>query len=318
MKMSGAILNSHDPFFNLTIEDYLLHKKTGEYLLLYFNDPSIIAGRHQILYREADVFAAESLGIPVIRRISGGGTVYHDRGNLNFTVIRNSQKGMQVDFALHTRPVIEFLKKEGVPAILSGKSDITVNGLKVSGNAEYVFRERVLHHGTLLFDTSTEIMSRLLRDARDSYSTKAIDSNRVPVMNLKSVLKNISTSDELAFKMFDFMNSYFTGIDDLELSEDEKTEIGLLAGSKYKTWEWNFGYSPAYEFTNTFEAYGATHRISMYVKDGIIWRCTIEGSDLMSVKAKELIGCRHDFKDIINMFRSEKIPVDENEIKKFF
>jgi len=316
--MSGAVLETYDPFFNLAVEDYLLHNSNEEYCLIYINNPSVISGRHQVIYREINFFAAENLGIPVIRRISGGGTVYHDRENLNYSVIRNSAKGMQVDFVRHTRPVIEFLNGEGIPAVLSGKSDITVNGLKVSGNAEHVFRDRVLHHGTLLFETSLEKMNLLLRSTAGGYSTNAISSNRMQVMNLKGRIRNIENAGELAFKLFDFMNEYYNGIEKFELTADELQEINRLSETKYRSWEWNHGFSPAYDFKGYFEAYGITHVVRMFVKDGIIWKCTIEGSDIMAAVAKNLIGCRHMFHDIRNLFASENIMIDDSEILKLF
>ncbi|MGQ9619823.1 MAG: lipoate--protein ligase family protein [Bacteroidales bacterium] len=316
--MSGAILETYNPFFNLALEDFLLHERDGEYCLLYFNDPSVIVGRHQVIYRETDIFVAESLKIPIIRRISGGGTVYHDRGNLNFTVIRNSPKGKQVDFALHTRPVIEFLRNEGVEATLSGKSDITVDGLKISGNAEHVYRERVLHHGTLLFDTSLETMNLVIRNTTEHYSTKAIESNRIPVINLKGKISNINSADELARRMFDYLSEYFREMEIFKLTEEEKADVDSLADSRYRTWEWNHGFSPSYEFRNCFEADGIKHTLSMYVRDGIIWKCSIEGSDEMAFAAKQMIGCRHIFDDIKRIFELEHMKVDDAIIRKFF
>ncbi|HOK75054.1 MAG TPA: lipoate--protein ligase [Bacteroidales bacterium] len=316
--MSGTVLETYDPFFNLAVEDYLLHNSNKEYCLIYINDPSVVVGRHQVIYRETNYFTAEKLNIPVIRRISGGGTVYHDRGNLNYSFIINSAKGMQVDFVRHTRPVIEFLNINGIPAVLSGKSDITVNGFKVSGNAEHVFRERVLHHGTLLFDASLETMNSLLRGDAVGYSTKAIGSNRMQVMNLKGRIINIETTEELAIKFFEFMKEYFQGIEEFVLTTDEIKEISRLAESKYRSWEWNQGFSPAYSFRDYFEAYESPHVVNMFVKDGIIWKCTIEGSDIMAAVAKSLIGCRHMYDDIRNMFKAQGVMINDSEILKFF
>ncbi len=145
-------LISTDPFFNLAVEEYLLRNRTEDFLVLGINDPSVIIGKHQVAHREADTKFVMENNIPVIRRISGGGTVYHDFGNVNFSFILNSARGTQVDFRKYTLPVIEFLASLKVNAELEGKNDLKVNGLKISGNAEHVYRERVLHHGTLLFN----------------------------------------------------------------------------------------------------------------------------------------------------------------------
>lgn len=316
--MTGTILTTHDPYYNLALEDFFLHRSSEEYSFIYMNNPTLIVGKHQVIYREADIFAAEALNVPVIRRLSGGGTVYHDRGNLNFSLIRNSRKGMQVNFELHTKPVIDFLNRLEIPALLSGKSDIAVEGFKVSGNAEYVYRERVLHHGTLLFDTATETMKDLLRATTSFYTTSAVDSNRTRVMNLKGRIKGIDNIDELAAGLYDAISRHFGGMDKFLLSDQENSEIISLADSKYKSWDWNYGFSPAYEFSRYFEAYGLTHRISMYVKDGIIWKCTIEGSDAMALAAKQMIGCRHLPGEIKKIFEKEKMKTDDELITFFF
>lgn len=317
--MKGTILKSYDPFFNLALEDFLLHTGNDEYFLLSVNSPSVITGRHQVIYMEADIFAARELNMPVIRRISGGGTVFHDEGNINFTLIRNSSQGKQIDFELHTRPVIEFLRYMGINAMLTGKSNITVDGLKVSGNAEHVFRERVLHHGTLLFNSSLDKMKRVIRGKTEHYSTKAIESNRAQVINLRELLPDIANIDDLASMMFDYIKkNFFPGMEVLTVAGQEVAGTESLAESKYRTWGWNYGFSPPYSFSGSFEAYGSPHRVTMYVKDGIIWKCDITGSDLMAVKAKQLIGCRHMPEDIMNIFRSENIEISDTEIERFF
>ncbi len=316
--MTGALLNTNDPFFNLALEDYLLHKGEEESCFIYTNNPSVMVGRHQVIYLETNVFEAYNLDIPVIRRISGGGTVYHDRGNLNFSFIRNSEAGMQVDFAFYTKPIIEFLNQYGIPAVFSGKSDITVEGFKISGNAEHVYRERVLHHGTLLFNTSLETMKRLIRERSVFYNTKAVESNRSNVINLKGKIKGIESIDKLAEKLFEFMVDYFKITGTFELTGEAIAEITSLSDSKYRTWEWNYGLSPAYEFNSSFEWDGIPHSVNMYVRDGIIWKCNIEGSNEMSVAGKELIGCRHMYEDIKKILCGKFANIDNSIIIRFF
>lgn len=184
-------LNSTDPFFNLALEELLLRNRKEEYLLFYINSPSVIIGKHQVAHREADTEFIMKNEIPVIRRISGGGAVYHDRGNLNFSFIMQSKKGSQVDFRKYTKPVIDFIGTFGIDAKFEGKSDLTVNGFKISGNAEHVFRERVLHHGTVLFDTDIEMLNKSLRKNTSGYSTRAVKSNPSQVMNMKHLLPEL-------------------------------------------------------------------------------------------------------------------------------
>lgn len=310
-------LKTNDPFFNLAAEECLLKKDSGEYLILYINRSSVVIGKHQIAHREADTEYITKNDIPVIRRISGGGAVYHDPGNLNFSFIIQSSGGKQVDFRKYLLPVMDFLDSLGVKASFEGKNDLKVNGLKVSGNAEHVFHNRVLHHGTLLFDTDLNVLKGALRKDTSHYSTRAIESNPSPVMNLKDTCTRVGDTAEFKLKMLEYFygqpgNSIFVMPGDLE------SEIRLLAGSKFRTWEWNYAYGPEYHFNNRLSINGKLHSCILFVKDGIIWECEIGGSDLMADFAKKLIGCRHMIKDMTEVFIKENISIRNDEILKFF
>jgi len=256
--------------------------------------------------------------IPVIRRISGGGAVYHDHGNLNFTFIRNSEQGKQVDFAFYTKPVIGFLASVGIEAVFGGKNDITVNGLKVSGNAENVFRERVLHHGTLLFDASVENMRSSLKPSNGNYSSRGVESNRTSVQNLKGMGKMPRSIEDLSMMMIDYFRNNFSALYDFALTDTELQDIRSAAETKYKVWEWNFGYGPPYTFTSRFVASGKNCSCRFVVKDGIIWESEITGTDCMVAAGKKLIGCRHMYDDIARLLRYENISVTEEEIYNLF
>lgn len=316
--MSGAFLNTNDPFFNLALEDHLLHNTNDEFFLLYINQPSILAGRHQVIYREVDIFEAVNLNIPLIRRISGGGTVYHDPGNLNFTFIRNTSEGKQVDFELNTKPVIEFLKTIGITSMLTGKSNITVNGLKISGNAEHVFRKRVLHHGTLLFDTSFDIMRRLIRAETMNYQTGAVASNRAEVVNIRNLTDRFDSVHSFASALFGFVAGRLNIQKDIKVDNNLNDAIGQLAESRYRTWEWNYGFTPPYTFRNTFTACGCNNNLEMNVRDGIIWKCSISGSEKLSSFAKTLIGCRHCYDELNEKLTGSGIPETEDILRFFF
>jgi lipoate-protein ligase A len=316
--MLSIILESNDPHFNLASEEYLLHNRKEDFLILSVNDPAIIIGKHQVAHREVNIQYVEENKIPVIRRISGGGTVYHDRGNLNFAFIRQSEKGKQVDFRLYTKPVIGFLHSVGVEAVFEGKNDLTVDGLKISGNAEHVFRERVLHHGTLLFDVSLDNLRRSLKQKTENYSTRAIESNRTSVTNLKNKLLNIRNIGILMTSMIEYFRVNMADVRPFSLSEDERSAIQFLAETKYNTWEWNWGYGPAYTFNNRFEVNGKPYQCTLLVKDGIIWKSDIEGNNEMGATGKKLIGCRHMYADLLKVFRSENISISDGDIFKFF
>jgi lipoate-protein ligase A len=309
---------SHDPFFNLAVEEYLLKNRKEDFLILYINDPCVIVGKHQVAHREVNTRYIEEKKIPVIRRISGGGTVFHDRGNLNFTFIKQSESGKQVNFRLYTQPVIDFLLSMGVIAVFEGKSDLTVDGLKISGNAEHVFRERVLHHGTLLFDTFLDDLGKSIKVKTDNYSTTAVESNRTSVTNLKNRLRNINNLEEFRIAMMDYFLKTIPDIQVISLNDDESMEIHSLEESKYKTWEWNYAYGPPYTFTNRFEIFDKEYSCRLFVKDGIILECDIDGDEEMKVTGKSFIGCRHIYSDLLKKFRSENIPVSDDEVYKFF
>jgi len=309
---------TNDPFLNLAIEEVLFRESKEEHVLLYINDPAVIIGKHQAAHMEADTRFITNNNIPVIRRISGGGTVFHDRGNLNFTFIRNSEEGKQVDFRKYTQPVIDFLRTAGIPANFEGKNDIRIEGLKISGNAEHVFRNRVLHHGTLLFSSALDLLKGSIRNDKSHYSTRAVNSNPASVMNLSEKLSYSAGISDLADKLTNF---FCTNIPGLEITGIPDEYFGIasgLAASKYHTWEWNYAYGPGYDFSNTFKYGKDTVTCKLSVKDGIVRHCAIEGSGkLRSISAK-LTGCRHMVDDFGDLFAKEYLPFSENEIFNFF
>ena len=285
-------LTSTDPFFNIAVDEYLLKNRKEDFLVLSVNTPSVIIGKHQVAHREADTLFVEENNIPVIRRISGGGAVFHDEGNLNFSFILQSKQGSQVDFRKYTLPVIEFLSTLGVDAKFEGKNDLKVGGLKISGNAEHVYRQRVLHHGTLLFDSNLDMLRNSLRKDTSYYSTRAVSSNPSSVINLKEKIPGMNMN-EFTSSMFQFFLEKEVGNSVTQLTAQEESEVKSLAESKYKTWEWNYAYGPEYQLNKKFDLSGMQHKCSIHVKDGVINECRIEGSEIMATIAEKLIGCRH-------------------------
>lgn len=310
-------LKSTDPFFNLAVEEYLFRTRTEEFLVLGINDPSVIIGKHQVAHREADTQYVMENNIPVIRRISGGGTVYHDYGNVNFSFILNSARGTQVDFRKYTLPVIEFLASLKINAELEGKNDLKVDGLKISGNAEHVYRERVLHHGTLLFHTDLGKLRQSLRKDTSGYFTRAVASNPSHVTNLKGMVAGISDAGEFMQIMLGYFlgrvgNSLFA------LTPDEENIIGSLAGSRYHTWEWNYAYGPEYVLNNSLETGNCNYTCRISVKDGIIRECEIEGSGPLAKAGIKITGARHMPEDMLRIFDKEKVNIQRSDIFKFF
>jgi lipoate-protein ligase A len=311
-------LESNDPYFNLAVEEILLKNSNEEYLILGINSPSVIIGKHQSAHKEVNTRFVYENNIPVIRRISGGGTVFHDEGNLNFTFIRQSETGRQVDFRKYTLPVIGFLNSAGVKAKFGGKNDIKVEGLKISGNAEHVHRNRVLHHGTILFNASLDLLSNALRKDTSCYSTRAVESNPSSVINLKEITERFKDISEFKAEMMEFIFNKMPDPERYRLSPSEIKEADSLAESKYKTWEWNYAYGPDYSFKNILKINGIIHTCSLLVKEGIIEKCFIEGSDQLMSVSKLLTGCRHMVPDILKVLKEEMTLITDEEIYHFF
>ena len=185
--MKFLLLHSTDPYHNLAVEEYLFEKTQDNVFILWQNDKTVVIGKNQNINCELDFDFVNSNKIKVARRITGGGAVYHDLGNLNYSFISSSGKE-GIDFAYFTKPIIDALTALGVDARLTGRNDIEVEGKKISGNAQYSKNSRTLHHGTLLFDTDLSVLSSSLRVDEEKIKSKAIKSTRSRVTNLKSLI----------------------------------------------------------------------------------------------------------------------------------
>jgi len=310
-------LISADPAFNLATEEYLLRNSDEEYFILYIDSPSVIIGKHQAAHRETNTEFVTKNCIPVIRRISGGGTVYHDQGNLNFSFILNSTAGNQVNFRKYMLPVLEFLSSAGIEAEFEGKSDLRANGKKISGNAEHIFRERVLHHGTLLFNSDLEKLKAALRNDTSRYVTRAVASKPAPVMNIAELLTSSSGIHSFRALMLDFFLKKKGNIMS-ELKDEELDQIKIIAKNSYCSWEWNYAYGPEYSLENRLEVNGELLKLKLSVKDGLITDCQVKGSRGVLKAGKKLQGCRHMPEDVREVLRLEKLQIQEKEVFRFF
>lgn len=237
---------NNDPRVNLAIEEYLLrHVDAGDDILLfYINSPSIIIGHNQNTLEEINQAYVNEHGVIVVRRLSGGGAVYHDLGNLNFSFITSYTSGDFRNFAKFTGPVIAALRQMGVPAELGGRNDILVEGRKISGNAQYHSGGRLVTHGTLLLDTNIEHLVAALNVKETKISSKGIKSVRSRVANICEYLAE--PVDVLAFRQR-LLTSLFDGakqIPEYVLQEADWQKIRDIAEQRYFTWEWNYGRSP--------------------------------------------------------------------------
>ncbi len=262
-----------DPYFNIAAEEYALKAFDEDIFMLWINDPSIIVGKHQNSLAEINYHYVKQNNIPVIRRISGGGTVFHDHGNLNFTFITSGEKEKLVDFRKFTDPIVKILNEIGVPARFEGKNDLRVKGLKISGNAEHVFRNRVLHHGTLLFNSKLGRLNEAIKVKEGKYVDKAVKSNRCIVTNISDHLpdeyRNMSIHE---FKSIieDGLMRMYPNVHKQSLSEMDILAINKMVEERYALWEWNFGYSPKFQTEHDLLLRGEPYRLQFSVKNGIV------------------------------------------------
>lgn len=235
-----------DPRLNLAIEEHLLRNvQTDEPILLFYvNEPSVIIGRNQNSIEEIDPGYIESNGIHVVRRLSGGGAVYHDLGNLNFSFVTSGRQDLH-NFSKFTAPVVELLRSRGVDATVSGSSDIFASGKKISGNAQYAAAGRMFSHGTLLFDTNLEHMLRALNPRQAVIESKAVQSIRNFVTNIRELLPE--DSDIPALKEMLLQAIFGAGpINRLPLQETDWLQIGRIRDERYDNWDWNYGRAPQF------------------------------------------------------------------------
>ncbi len=304
--------SSTDPYFNLAAEEYVLKNFPDNCFMLWQNENTIVVGKHQNTLAEINMDYIREKNIKVVRRLSGGGAVYHDLGNLNFTFIMNGHEGHLVDFKKYTLPVIQVLQKLSVDARFQGKNNLIINGKKFSGNAEHVYRKRVLHHGTILFSSLTDDLQLALKVNPLKYQSKAVKSIRSRVTNVKEHLSQDIDLFRFRDMIIEHVLEVFNDSRRHEFSEYDLKNITELRNKKYVTWEWNFGYSPDYVFEKSFITSNDLVRISMKVSSGIIQKVkmyvdSISKPDVAAVEDL-LAGIRHVEQDIINKLRSEPLP----------
>jgi len=292
---------SIDPFFNLAAEEYFLKNFQEDFFMLWRSQPSVVVGKHQNALAEINHEFVRENQIPVARRLSGGGTVFHDPGNVNFTFIRNVEKVSEVNFKVFTVPVIEALKKLGVDAYTTGRNDLLIDGKKISGNAEHVHRNRVLHHGTLLFDSHLKALKGALKVDLSKFEDKAVQSNRSEVTNISNYLPNPFSVEEFTDFLFAEISQNYTEFQIYKPTDADITAIEKLSVEKYLTWDWIFGYSPRYRFTNTLDTANGAISISLLVEKGHISEASISGAipaEISQEIAEALLGCLHDFEAV--------------------
>lgn len=245
--------NNYDASLNIALETYLVENRLVHepILLFYINDPSIIVGRNQNTIEEVNQAYVEEKGIRVVRRMSGGGAVYHDRGNFSFCFIKDDDGSFR-DFASFTQPVIEALHKMGAKgAELKGRNDLLIDDKKFSGNAMYAKNGRMTAHGTILFDADLDEVTKALKPRKEKFESKGIKSVRSRVTNIKPYVspeyQKLTTEefrDLLLLEIFGVKSR--DQVKELKLTEADWAKVREIQAERFGNWDWNYGQSPAF------------------------------------------------------------------------
>ncbi|WP_066504445.1 lipoate--protein ligase [Abyssisolibacter fermentans] len=308
--MLKIVNNSTNPYFNLAAEEYVLKKFDEECFMLWRNEPCIVVGKNQNTLSEINEDYVKENNIIVVRRLSGGGAVFHDLGNLNFTFVANDDSKSFSDFKKFTQPIIDVLKTIDINAEFTGRNDLTIDGKKFSGNAQYKYKNRIFHHGTLLFTSNIKDLSGALKVKKDKFKDKAVKSVKSRVTNISKHLKSPLTINEFMNLIMEHISKNPNVKEYIFTNEDIKN-INKLVEDRYSKWEWNFGKSPKYTFKNEKKFKGGIIEAYLYVNKGIIESIDLYG-DFFSAKditdiTKALTGIKHSREAIIEALSSYNI-----------
>lgn len=315
-------LINRDSFFCLAAEEYFLKNFNDDIFLLWQCSDTVVIGKHQNALGEIDYKFVTANKINLARRISGGGAVFHDPGNLNFTYIKTVPNSSEINFDIFTQPVINSLARLNLTVTTSGYNNLMLEGRKISGNAQHIYKNRVLHHGTLLFDSNLKNLGLALKaPEKVKYIGKAVKSIRSEVINIADHLNNNWTVNEfinflIGEQLHDSNSSVY------ELTRDDYLHISTLADEKFRTWQWNFGYSPAYDFINIASLEGSVLNIKLHVERGLITRSEVTGNIFSDKEFRFLNnllqGKRHIFEDIKTSLALIKGEVNDELVFSFF
>lgn len=287
---------STDPYYNLALEQ-VVFDGPGQHetcCMLWQNDNTIVVGKHQNTLQEVNMAYVREHNVRVARRLSGGGAVYHDMGNVNFTFIA-PHEGAEMDFSSFCRPVAAALAELGVTAEISGRNDMTIDGRKFSGNSQYVKHGRVMHHGTILYDSDLSIVGQALRVPEDKITSKGLQSVRSRVTNVRPYVKEDFPTQVFLERLREALWEMYP-MKQLELTEEQKAQVEHLRATLYSTWDWNFGASPACQIVKKRRVEGCGQlEVHMDVEQGALKTLHFYG-DYFSMEepeklAERLLGC---------------------------
>lgn len=264
-----CILNniSNDPYFNLAAEEYVLKTFTDDLFMLWQNEKSVICGKYQNAAAEINFDFVKENGIKVVRRLTGGGAVFHDLGNINFTFINQQGEG---DFQSFTQPILQLLQNLGVPATFEGRNDLMINGMKFSGNAQCLYEGKIMHHGTLLYDANKADISASLKVNPLKFQDKAVKSVSKRITNISDHLPTPMPITQFIDTIMTYAETNFPNAMRYTFTPEDITAINHLRDTKYSTWEWNFGASPKFNYNKMIRTAGGSVEVMMTIEKGHI------------------------------------------------
>ncbi|MGT2811885.1 lipoate--protein ligase [Streptococcus minor] len=307
--MKYIVNNSNDPAYNIALEAYAFKELTDidEIFILWINEPAIIIGKHQNAIQEINKEYTDEHGIHVVRRLSGGGAVYHDLNNLNYTIISNKSEEGAFDFKTFSKPVIDTLSTLGVEANFTGRNDLEIDGKKICGNAQAYAKGRMMHHGCLLFDVDMTVLGQALKVSKDKIESKGVKSVRARVTNINNELPEKMTVLDFKEAILNQMKKEYPDMDEYVLSEDELARIQEIRDSQFATWDWTFGATPEYTVERSVR-YPAG-KITSYIKTekSVIESIKIYGDffgigDVSDIE-QLLIGTRYEYLDVLEKLK---------------
>lgn len=312
--------NNINPYFNHAAEEYVLKNFDDECFMLWRNSPCILIGKNQNAFAEINTAYVKENNIIVVRRLTGGGAVFNDLGNINFTFISRNKGDINSNFRKFTLPILKALDSLGINANFSGRNDITIDEKKISGNAQYYYKDKLLHHGTLLFSSSISNLSEALKVNPLKIKSKGVNSVSARVTNIRNYLN--TDMDVLQFKNYitSFVMDYFNEKNLYNFTDYDLKNINTIMEDRFSKFSWNFGRNPEYEFRKEIRFKGGTIEVNFNVVNGYINDLKFYGDfffkDNISKLEKNFLNIKHDFNNINCLLDKIDVQAYINDMEK--